>query len=169
VETEDGMGVVGWINPEQHLFDFCVVVGSWGDWSWAECWRQLGVRSLSLVAFIDAALGGARSIWGTSVDLDRSMDFLNSYRNDCDVYVCHVPRTKDLEGYFGYLATLGARLWLLTMPVQNHSRREVQRSIEAKSISKNFQVRRLTHDSVGGSTNLEFWVVPEWLVIHDPN
>jgi hypothetical protein len=78
METEDGMGVVGWLSPEQRFLDFKVVVGSLGDWGWAEGWRQLGIRNMCYVAFTEEALVLARVIWGRTVNLERSADFLNS-------------------------------------------------------------------------------------------
>ena len=32
VESEDGKGVVGWLDPERCCLDYKVIVGSWGDW-----------------------------------------------------------------------------------------------------------------------------------------
>jgi hypothetical protein len=101
VETEDGKGVSGWLSPNPCHLGFRVVVGSWLDWGWAECWLQLGVRALALMAFTEEALCLGKVIWKDEHRIEGRDDFLNLYREECDVYVCHLPGIQDVEFFLG--------------------------------------------------------------------
>ena len=57
VETEDGKGVEGWLDPGDRYLDCRVVVGSWTDWGWAEGVKQMGMGRVKLVG-IHAGGGG---------------------------------------------------------------------------------------------------------------
>jgi hypothetical protein len=158
VESEDGKGVVGWLDTERCRLDYKVIVGSWGDWGWTECWRQLGIKSMALVAFTDEALSFGRRIWGMDLELERSRDFLNSNRRDCDIYVCHLPSERELGPSFGYLRTLGAKVWFMTISAGVLSRKTLQRQVATAAGNPDFRLRRVRCADVGGATNMEFWV-----------
>jgi hypothetical protein len=98
-QSEDGIGIVGRLDPERFCLEYVVEVASWGDWGWVECWRQLGVKTLAF-AFTEGALSLAHEIWGVEVDLVRSKDVLSSYKKACDISVCHVPSESCLTSYF---------------------------------------------------------------------
>jgi hypothetical protein len=63
-QSEDGIGIVGKLDPERCCLEYAVEVASWSDWGWVECWRQLGAKTLALVAFTEGALSLAHEIWG---------------------------------------------------------------------------------------------------------
>jgi hypothetical protein len=139
VETEDGKGVMGWLSPKPCHLDFKVVVASWLDWGWAECWRQLGVRSLALMAFTEEALSLGKLIWRNEHKIEGRDDFLNLYREECDVYVCHLPCTQDLETFFGCLLELRPRVWMFTLACGGESKREITRVVEASAVGMRAQ------------------------------
>jgi hypothetical protein len=161
IQSEDGIGIGGKLDPERCCLDYVVEVASWGDCGWwVKCWRQLGVKSLTLVAFTEGAWSLAHEIWGVEVDVGRPKDVLSSsYKKECDIFVCHVPSETCLTSYFLYLNSLGTRVWILTTSAQGLSR-TTMKNMRVAAGDLNFQMCKVSHAApVGGATRMEFWVI----------
>jgi hypothetical protein len=77
VETVDDRGVVGWLDSEQCRLEAKLVIASWGDWGWTECWNQLAYGGLGermeresrcngTMALMDWSRNGSRAGHGAS-------------------------------------------------------------------------------------------------------